>query len=445
MTPTPQRPDDRRRALLVVRNTFEHDARVQRAAHKLDEMGFQVTVLAALWDTRTEARSPRRERRGPVNVLRVGPPALLRRLYGAARDRIGGHSGTPEPRGRSAALPSPAPRRANRAKGLVRRAARWLRTADFYARVVPLALRLRPDLVHCNDYNTMWVGVVARLASPRTALVYDSHEIWADRNLRPEPRWWLLLCELLFVRVAHEVVMTSPAHAEVLARRNRIPMPTVVRNIPSRAESVGNGAEPAAGIGEVAPAGRDGDGPVVAYAGILLRHRGLEQSIRALASLEDARLRLLGPVAPDYRAELEDLARASGVAHRVEFAAPVPASDVVANLSRADAGLALFQPNCLSHRLVLPNKLFEYAHAGLPIVGSDLPMIARFVEEHGLGTVVDAEDPDAIARGLAEVLSPDRHERLAEAARRAGAELDWERESELLAGAYNRALARASA
>ena len=56
-------------------------------------------------------------------------------------------------------------------------------------------------LVHCNDYNTMWVGVLARLWYGRTAVVYDSHELWPDRNLRPEPRWWLMLCEALFVRV----------------------------------------------------------------------------------------------------------------------------------------------------------------------------------------------------------------------------------------------------
>ncbi|HEV2062458.1 MAG TPA: glycosyltransferase family 4 protein, partial [Solirubrobacteraceae bacterium] len=330
-----------------------------------------------------------------------------------------------------------------------------LRTLDFYARGIRVALRIRPDLIQCNDYNTMWVGAVARLVSPRTALVYDSHEIWAARNLRPEPRWWLLGWEFMFVRIAHAVVMTSPAHADVLCHRYRIAPPTVVRNIPARSESSasrGNGEHarrrgdvPVAAAVQPVRGAAPADGRVAVYVGVLLRHRGLEQSIRAIARLETVTLRLLGPVADDYRGELEGLARSVGVADRVEFAPPVPPTEVVDNLARADVGLALFQPTCLSHRLVLPNKLFEYVHAGLPIVGSDLPMIRRFIDEHGVGTVVDAEDPEAVARGLEEVLSPERHERLREAARGAGGELDWERESEVLAGVYRRALARAQA
>ena len=39
-------------------------------------------------------------------------------------------------------------------------------------------------------------------------------------------------------------------------------------------------------------------------------------------------------------------------------------------------GLCLIQPICRSYELTLPNKLFEYACAGLPILASDLPVIA---------------------------------------------------------------------
>ncbi|HEV2076051.1 MAG TPA: glycosyltransferase, partial [Thermoleophilaceae bacterium] len=334
-------------------------------------------------------------------------------------------------------------------RSALRRAARWGATLDFYARGIAFVRGQRPDLVHCNDHNTMWIGVTARLGRG-AALVYDSHELWPDRNLRPEARWWLLLAEALFVRAAHAVVMTSPAHAEVLARRYRVREPVVVRNIPARSGPAGGAL--AAGAGDGAAAGDGGAGEagssedrerVAVYVGGLLRHRGLEESIRALAHLDGVRLRLLGPVADDYRAELEALARESGVHGRVEFAPPVPPDRVVETLRHADVGLALFQPVCLSHRLVLPNKLFEYAHAGLPMVGSDLPMITRFVRHHGVGEVVDAADVEAIAAAIRNVLRPERHDHLREAALRTGRELDWDRESELLAEVYRSALERA--
>ena len=292
---------------------------------------------------------------------------------------------------------------------------------------------LRPRILHCSDYSTMWLGVAARLRY-RSAVVYDSRELWPDRNLRPEARWWLLLWEALFVRAAHRVVMTSPGHAEVLARRHRVPRPVIVRNIPD---------PPEGGRANGKPPRRPGDDPVAIYSGGLLRNRGIEQAIAALGRLEGVRLRLLGPVSDEYRAELERLTAEVGVRERVEFAPPVPPTRVVAELESADAGLVLFQPVCLSHRLVLPNKLFEYVLAGLPVVGSDLPMIAAFVEEHGVGATAAPEDVDAIAAALAQVLEPERNRELRAATERARGAVDWRRESEVLAGVYRDALGRA--
>ena len=415
-----------RRALLVVRNTFEHDARVLRAARTLTELGCEATVLAV----RGERGASRAESRDGLRVIRVGPSSgRLRRAYLRLRAGTGGGAATAA--GERAEPPAGA--LAGVRKTTLGRLVRWAATLDFYARGIAVVLRLRPHLVQCNDYNTMWIGVAARVLTG-SALVYDSHELWPDRNLRPEARWWLIACEGLFVRVAHRVVMTSPAHAEVLAGRYRVAEPVVVRNIPEQRIAVppqGNGAGPSGGA------------PVAVYVGGVLRNRGIEQSIRALAAVDDLRLRLLGPVAPSYRAELEELARALGVDDRVEFSPPVPPADVVEALSSASVGLALFEPVCLSHRLVLPNKLFEYVLAGLPVVGSDLPMISRFVRDHEVGAAVDPGDPAAIAAALREVLEPARRRRLRAAVARAQSALDWRRERGALADVYRDALARA--
>src|SRR5207245_1070413 len=99
----------------------------------------------------------------------------------------------------------------------------------------------------------------------------------------------------------------------------------------------------------------------------------------------DVRLRLLGPGAPEYRRHLFELARTAGVEERLDFAEAVPPGQVVDSLRSADVGLSLIQPVCLSYELTLPNKLFEYLSAGLPVLGTDLPMIGEFVRAHGVG------------------------------------------------------------
>ena len=93
----------------------------------------------------------------------------------------------------------------------------------------------------------------------------------------------------------------------------------------------------------------------------------------------------------------------------------------------------------LSYYLALPNKLFEYVAAGLPVVASDFPELRGVVRGRGIGAVCPPDDPDAIAGALAWVLEDDeRHERLRAAARAAAAELTWERESRVLVDLVDR-------
>ena len=408
-------------AVVLVRNAVDHDSRVLREARTLVALGLETTVLGVVSFTQAQQVT---EHDG-FTVRRIGPASRLGWAVYREISRL-----RPRPTDHAVAERS-AQRPKTPARAAARRLLRWVSTLAYYARAIAAVRAMRPDLVHCNDYNTMWIGLATRLLH-RSAVVYDSHELWADRNLRSEPRWWLVACEALFVRVADRVVTTSPAYAEELARRYRIPAPAVVRNIPERAaESEPSGASRAL----------DGDGRTAIYVGGLQPGRGIEQSIRAIAIAPDVRLRLLGPAAPEYRAGLEELVRSLSLEDRVELAEPVPPRELLDAVSGAGVGLALIEPVCLSYRLTLPNKLFEYALAGLPILGSDLPMIARFVDEHGLGATVDPDDPRAIAAALGDLLEPRRNAKHRRAAAESAASLDWTLEREILSGVYRDALA----
>jgi hypothetical protein len=78
----------------------------------------------------------------------------------------------------------------------------------------------------------MPAAAVARLLGAR--VVYDSHELWADRNGRIESRRALIALEALWVRLAHATITTSPGYAEVLARRYRVPRPGSCATLPPR-------------------------------------------------------------------------------------------------------------------------------------------------------------------------------------------------------------------
>src|SRR5690606_12587088 len=96
-------------------------------------------------------------------------------------------------------------------------------------------------------------------------------------------------------------------------------------------------------------------------------------------------------------------ARERGVADRVHFLDPVPPADVVAELASADVGVLPLR-HFGSHEVALANKLFEYLHAGLPMVVSDCAAQEQFVRRFGLGEVHPAEDSGALAAAVRSVL-----------------------------------------
>ncbi|MCU0460218.1 MAG: hypothetical protein MUE37_14145 [Bacteroidales bacterium] len=84
---------------------------------------------------------------------------------------------------------------------------------------------------------------------------------------------------------------------------------------------------------------------------------------------------------------------------------------------------------CINQRYSLPNKVFDYIAAGLPVLVSPLPEVAALVERYGCGIVLTGVTPDEIA-GQLQKLADDRPlllslRRNAEEARR---ELTWEKE-----------------
>lgn len=412
-------------ALIIVRTPATHNSRELREAHTLQALGYRPQILGVVSE-----QVP--DRHGTIQgfpVTRLAPTSPLSWL----RKRLGGSRST-GPAGPGSGASSKGS--GSGAPGSIAvRVHRWFRTIDFYRRAIATVRALRPALIHCNDYNTMWMGVAARLMGG-TAVVYDAHELWADRNGRPEPRWWLLACESLFVRCAHQTITASPGYAEIMARRYRIPRPKVIRNIPAN----GPGDRSALARSEASP---DGGEPIAVYVGALTSGRGLEISIRALAQVPGARLRLVGPGHDRYRAELGELARREGVADRVELVPPVAPEQLVDAIREASVGLALIQPVCLSYRMSLPNKLFEYVTAGLPVLGSDLPSIGRLIEEHRIGLVAQPYEAADVAAKLTAILEPAHNEEFRRAVRAAAEHLRWESESRLLADIYVEAAGRA--
>jgi glycosyltransferase involved in cell wall biosynthesis len=136
------------------------------------------------------------------------------------------------------------------------------------------------------------------------------------------------------------------------------------------------------------------------YQGILGLHRGLEELMEAAVLLRGLPLHI-GFVGHDRSGgAIPCYARERDIGDMITFHPPVPSEQLPDITASAECGLLLFQGSCLNHTYSLPNKLFEYMMAGLPILGCDLPEISRVIERHRCGILVDASDPASIADGM---------------------------------------------
>lgn len=303
----------------------------------------------------------------------------------------------------------------------------WHRVSRFFAFWRESAARgceLAPDLVVSSDLpGLVGAGRIAReLGIPH---VHDCHELYLEStSFRLLEQRLLAPMERHYFRRAESVVAVNHSIAlEYGERYGRLPV--VVRNCASRMEKglVARDLRVACGL---PPTAR-----VVLYQGGFSIGRGLEVCVAAVADLPpDVHLVLLG-YGP-LRDELLVQAHALGVEHRVHILDAVPPEELAACTVSATVGLMPYQPVSRNNYLALPNKIFEYAAAGVPIVVSDLPELRRIAVDAGCGAVYDPFDAGSLAAALGRVLEPDHHQRHRAATREFGRVNVWENEREIL-------------
>jgi glycosyltransferase involved in cell wall biosynthesis len=244
------------------------------------------------------------------------------------------------------------------------------------------------DIIHCHDLNTLQFGARAKwIKGQKIKLVYDAHEYERERNgLRGIAKIKAKWKESLLVRFCDRIITVSPTIAKEYRRLYSIQDPVVVLNCPVlKSESI----QKTNVLREIFTI--DPSKSIYLYQGYLYPGRGVEILMRAIEELDSENSVLVflgeGTLASDI--ERHPLYNKSIFLH------PFVAGDVLLQYtSSADVGIAFIEDISLSDRYCLPNKLFEYLAAGLPVIGSGLPDIRDFINQYKIGVTASSNDVD---------------------------------------------------
>ncbi|MEX0748058.1 MAG: glycosyltransferase family 4 protein [Rhodothermales bacterium] len=254
------------------------------------------------------------------------------------------------------------------------------------------------EQIPAHVYHASDLYVLPALSSAarkhRAKLAYDARELYphvASTVGRPWVRYFWRTVEGRFIKRADAVFSVSESIAEKLVDMYGIRRPTVIYNIPEARE-----VSPTNALRE--RAGLQLDDLVVLHQGQMRPNRGCEKLVDAMRDVDTAVLVFLGD--GPLKELLAALARGLGIRDRIRFIEPVPPDELLSYTASADVGVTLLEDVCLNHRFALPNKLFEYLVAGIPVVASDIPEVRRIVLGFDVGLVVDPQNREDLVAAL---------------------------------------------
>ena len=256
------------------------------------------------------------------------------------------------------------------------------------------------DFYHASDLYVL-PALAHHTRIHQAFLTYDARErypyVFATRNRPWVQKFWFYL-EKHFIQKAHAVFTVSEGLAKHLEADYAITSPVVLPNIPtyqSPPESTSCLRDHLA----ISP-----DEPVFLHQGVLKPGRNAHRLLQAMQQVPQGVLVFMGegPELPHLKALTQKLK----LSHKVHFIPPVLPEALLSWTASADVGITLLEDTCLNHRVALPNKLFEYLMAGLPVLASHLPEISQIVASFQVGLTVPPSDVQSIANALNQLSNP---------------------------------------
>ncbi|MGC1389907.1 MAG: glycosyltransferase [Bacteroidales bacterium] len=251
------------------------------------------------------------------------------------------------------------------------------------------------DLLVSNDLDTLLPNFLISWFK-KTTLIYDSHEYFTgvpEIQNRPFVKWvWKSIEKSVFPALKY--VMTVSDSIALQYEKEYGLKPVTVRNCSMKSGSIVPFTRQELGVN------RDHLLLIMQGTGIN-RDRGGEELVDAVNLTENVSLLIVG--SGDKLGILIETVSKLGLTDRIIFI-PVQTREKLMRYTRsADAGLSLDKNSNLNYYFSLPNKLFDYISAGIPVIATRLPEIEKIVTEFNCGLLISETYPEKISEAISQL------------------------------------------
>ena len=141
---------------------------------------------------------------------------------------------------------------------------------------------------------------------------------------------------------------------------------------------------------------------ILIYQGIIEGGRGIK-SLLGCVQRDSSLCAVIVGAGPD-KEYYKKLTYRFKINNRCFFHDQVEYKNLLAITSSADLGCALIQPNSINNNYALPNKIFEYAHCGLPVLASNLPIMSTYIKKYKLGICINSKNKEGLNKAISFLL-----------------------------------------
>ena len=287
-------------------------------------------------------------------------------------------------------LPLVRPYQTHRIKTLFQKG--FLGLAEWNIRLFFKLLFTKKDILLSNDLDTLLANYMAYKFS-KAKLVYDTHELFTEiPELINRPKvqgFWLKIERFIFPKLKN-VYTVCGAIATYYQDKYNVPV-AVVRNMPLQRKEIGLGQFPFDTNGK----------KILLYQGALNKGRGLELLIETIPLLSNWLLVIVGD--GTITNELQEKVSKEKLTDKVIFMGRLLPKNLAKITPLATVGVSVEEDLGLSYHYALPNKIFDYIHAKVPILVSDLPEMRKIVADYNVGSVLKNRSAKNIAKQLEKI------------------------------------------